>query len=133
MHKRLLLVFWLIGIIFPMAWLGRFSSRYHVLFNTLFSPEWIHWGMHAVIFAGLVVLVMFAFDLDPSRQTLGIILLVAIGVGIVQESLQLLSGVQVLKWNTLLDLGVDSAGALAGYGVVWGIGKLREEKVSSRS
>ena len=124
MYKRFILVLWLFGIIFPMAWLGRFSTRYHVFFNTLFSSEWIHWVMHGVIFAGLTLLVMYAFDLPPSRGTLGIILLVALGVGIVQESLQLFSGVQVLRWNTFLDLIVDSAGALVGYGLVLGCRKL---------
>ena len=64
---------------------------------------------------------------------MGLILLVALSAGIVQESLQLFSGVQVLRWNTILDLGVDSAGALAGYGLVWGIAQLREAKASSRS
>jgi hypothetical protein len=133
MQKRVFLIFWLIGIIFPMAWLGRLSSRYHSLFDALFSPEWIHRLMHAVIFSGLIVLLMLAFDLEPSRKTMGLILLVALIVGILQESLQLYSGVQVLRWNTLLDLSVDSAGALVGYSLIWGIAKLREEKVSSRS
>jgi len=132
MRKRILLVIWLIGIIFPMAWLGRFSSRYHNFFNALFSPEWVHWVMHAGLYTGLVILVICAFNLDSSGKTVVIALCVALGVGIVQESLQLLSGVQVLRWNTLLDLGVDSAGALAGYGLVWGVAKRREEKLSSR-
>jgi len=120
MHKRFILVFWLFCIIFPMAWLGRFSPRYQGFFNKLFSPEWIHWVMHAAIYAGLTLLVMFAFDLAPSRGTLGIIFSVVLITGIVQESLQLFSGVQVLRWNTFLDLIVDSVGALLGYGLGWG-------------
>jgi hypothetical protein len=51
-------------------------------------------------------------------------------VGLAQEGLQLISGMQILRWNTLLDLGVDAASALVGCLVVIGLRKLRG-KVSS--
>jgi VanZ family protein len=115
MQKRFLLALWLIGILFPLAWLGRFSPRYHEAFNAIFSPEWTHWVMHAALYTGLVVLVMVNLDLQPSLKTLGWVLLIMLGVGIIQEGLQLLSAVQILRLNTVVDLGVDGAGALIGF------------------
>jgi VanZ family protein len=119
MRKRFLLVLWLIGIIFPMAWLGRFSSRYHEVFNTIFSPEWMHWVMHAALYTGLVVLVMFNLGLPPGLKTLGWVLLITLGVGIIQEGLQLLSAGQTLRLNAVVDLGVDGIGALIGFGLYY--------------
>jgi VanZ family protein len=89
--------------------------------------------MHAALYAGLVVLIMFAIDLRPSIKALIWVILISLGVGIVQEGLQLLSGAQSLRWNSLIDLGVDTGGALFGYIMVIRIRKLREIKVSSQS
>jgi len=75
----------------------------------------MHLVMHAALYAGLVVLVVAGFDLVLTRRTAVRLLLVALGVGLLQEGLQLIAGVQVLGWNTLLDLGVDLSGALLGY------------------
>jgi VanZ family protein len=132
MRKRTLLALWLLGILFPMAWFGQFFPRFRGIFNATFSPEWVHWVMHAALYAGLAVLVMSTFDLRPSMKALGWVLVISLGVGIIQEGLQLFSDVQILRWNSLLDLGVDSGGTLAGFLVVTGIRKLREKQVSSR-
>jgi hypothetical protein len=44
--------------------------------------------------------------------------LVALAVGLLQEGLQLLSGVQIWRWNTLFDLGIDLLGAGMGVGIL---------------
>jgi hypothetical protein len=44
-----------------MAWLGKFSSRYQELFTAVFSPEWMQWVMHAALYAGLAILIIWAF------------------------------------------------------------------------
>ena len=46
MRAKLWLAIWLIGLLFPLAWLGRFSTAYRRVFNALFGPEWMHVGMH---------------------------------------------------------------------------------------
>lgn len=123
-YKRFALLFlWLLGILFPMAWLGKFSARYQQIFNAIFAPEWMHWIMHAVLYAGLTVLFVLVFDLPLIGRKVLIVPGVVLLVGIIQESLQLFSGVQVVSWNSGFDLGVDLIGAVVGLGVVWGIRK----------
>ena len=110
------LLLWLLGILFPMAWLGNFSVQYRQAFNAIFSPEWMHYLMHAVLYAGLAIMLVMVFRFEihpcPVLTVLGLVLL----VGIIQEGLQLWSGVQALRWNSLLDLGVDLSGA--GFGLL---------------
>ena len=120
MRRWLWLVLWLIGILFPLAWLRRFSPGYQLVFDSLFSPEWMHWVMHAGLYAGLSVLVCITFQLERSRHTLTKVILAAIGVGVLQEGLQLISGAQVFGWNTCLDLGIDTLGSIIGVGVFAG-------------
>ena len=85
----------------------------------------MHWAMHAALYAGMAILVTWAFDLPPTLKTLGMILLVTLFVGITQEGLQIFSGVQILRCNTLFDLGVDTVGALLGFGVFAGVRKVK--------
>jgi len=118
MRRRILLAIWVVGILFPMAWIGRYSSGFSKRFDAIFSPEWMHWVMHAGLYAGLTILILFAFDLRPTRKVFGWVLLIALGVGLTQESLQLLLDVQRLGLNSLFDLGIDLGGTLIGYSVV---------------
>jgi VanZ family protein len=124
--RFLFLIFWLLGILFPMAWLGKFSARYQQIFNAIFAPEWMHWLMHAALYAGLAILLVLVFGLPLTRRTVALVLGIVLLVGLIQEGMQLFSGVQVVSWNSLFDLGVDLAGAGIGLGVVWGIRKASE-------
>lgn len=125
--KRIgLLLFWLLGILFPMAWLGNFSSNYRQTFNAIFAPEWMHWLMHAALYAGLAILLVLVFDLSLTRRTVLLVWGIVLLVGLIQEGMQLFSGVQVVSWNSLFDLGVDLIGASMGLGVVWAIRKASE-------
>lgn len=47
-RKHALLFLWLAGILFPMAWLTRFSATYGRLFGRVFNPLWVHVLMHAL-------------------------------------------------------------------------------------
>jgi hypothetical protein len=129
MRSRFVWLFlWLAGILFPMAWLGRFSPGYRRLFQAVFAPAWVHLVMHAALYAGLVVLVIVAFNLALTRRTTVRLLLTVLSVGLLQEGLQLIAGVQVLGWNTLLDLGVDLSGALLGYTGIFVMQKIQRIK-----
>ena len=70
--------------------------------------------------AGLSFLATSTFQPEPSRHTLTKVVLAALGVGILQEGMQLISGAQILGWNTCLDLGIDLLGAVIGIGVFAG-------------
>ncbi|MBC8507452.1 MAG: VanZ family protein [Anaerolineales bacterium] len=115
--RYLWLLLWLVGILFPMAWLGNFSEKFQQMFNTLFSPEWMHWIMHALLYAALAVLIMIVFERPLTKSSLGLVLVTTLIVGGLQEGWQVLSGVQILRWNTVFDLGVDMLGALIGFGL----------------
>jgi hypothetical protein len=121
--RLLLLLLWLLGILFPMAWLGNFSADYREAFNTIFAPEWMHWLMHAALYAGLAILLVVVFNLPLNHRTLVLVLGTVLLVGLIQEGMQLFSAVQIVSWNSLFDLGVDLIGAGIGLGVVWGIRK----------
>jgi len=117
MRKRILLLIWILGILFPTAWIGRYSPGFSQLYEAVFSPEWVHWVMHAGLYAGFTILIIYAFDLRSKRKVLGWVLLITLGVGVVQESLQqITSNIPYLRWNSLLDLGVDLGGTLIGFG-----------------
>lgn len=114
--RYLWITLWLIGILFPMAWFGNHSAEYKRIFDAAFSPEWMHWVMHAILYAGLAVLVMVVLDRSVTISSLGLILVITLVVGGLQEGWQILAGVQILRWNTLFDLGIDSLGAIIGFG-----------------
>jgi hypothetical protein len=122
-----LLLIWLLGILFPMAWLGNFSKGYRHIFNAVFAPEWMHWLMHAVLYAGLALLLVFVFNLSLDRRTMLLVLGIVLLVGMIQEGVQFFSRVQVVSWNSVFDLGVDILGAGVGLGLLWGI------KIASRA
>lgn len=119
---------WLIGILFPMAWLGNFSDGYRQAFNSIFAPEWVHWLMHAALYAGLAILEVTVFNLPLNHKTVLLIFGSVLLVGLIQESLQLFSNVQIVSWNSAFDLGVDLSGAGIGLGMIWGIRKACEAR-----
>ena len=112
-----ILVLWLLGILFPMAWLGKFSTSFRQIFNAIFGPEWMHWMMHAALYAGLAILLMFVFNLPANRRSVLLVLSAVLLVGIIQEGMQLFSDVQIVGWNSIFDLGVDILGAGIGLGL----------------
>jgi uncharacterized membrane protein YesL len=124
MRLRLGLLFWTLGILFPMSWLGRFSSTYRRLFDAIFGPGWMHVLMHLALFAGLGALLVIASKAGLTRRAalaaVGLILVVAV----LQEGFQALSqgtlsqGVsfeqaEILK-RAAFDVVVDLAGGLVG-------------------
>jgi len=129
MRKALLLTLWLLGILFPAACLGRYSTAYRGAFNHLFGPEWTHVFMHLLIYAVLCLLLLVILPRTARPASLtwrsapwlaGIVL----AVGIAQESLQWLSQ-GVTPWQgvalsaSLYDLGIDLSGALLGMAMVY--------------
>jgi hypothetical protein len=134
-RAKIWLLILLLGILFPMAWPGKFSEKYRQIFNAVFSPEWMHWLMHAVLYAGLAILLLRVFDLRSNHQTAFAVLGMVLLVGIIQEGMQLWSGVQSLRWNSLFDLGVDLTGAGLGLltlGIAQNLSIKSEQKASPK-
>jgi hypothetical protein len=137
--KSLLLLAWLLGILFPAAWLRNFSTTYRQFFNAIFGAEWVHVVMHTILFASLCILAATILRLHPGRRTslalIGMLLL----VGLAQELLQNLSqGISrpyllMAAQASTFDLLVDLSGGLLGLLLIYLHFKLRPVRLSSIS
>ena len=118
MRARLALLAWLLGLLFPLAWLGRFSNTYRRVFDAVFGPEWVHVVMHAALYAGLAILLASTLKLPNDRRAVLLICGLTLCVGLAQEGLQAFSqGLRpdmVVLGRSAFDLGVDVLGALLG-------------------
>jgi hypothetical protein len=111
--RKWLLSIWLFGILFTVSILQRFSPLYREMIDFLFSPEWMHWIMHAVLFGILVILLGFAFRLK-GKETLRVAAL-TLGVGILHEGFQAWGQESYNLGSSLFDLGIDFLGGLTGW------------------
>jgi hypothetical protein len=115
MKRRLVfLAFWVMGILFPMAWFTRVSATFQRLFVYLFEPVWTHVVMHTLLFAVLAWLLTRLLAPRPPVVVLILVMLVALG----QEGVQWLYTGQMPGADEAFDLTVDLLGG--GLGVVVG-------------
>ena len=124
MRARFGLLVWLIGLLFPLAWLGNFSTSYRRGFDAVFGPEWVHIVMHTALFAGLSILLAIVLDLRLHRWGVLIVLSLTLGVAILQESIQLFSQGAAFSQakalsRAIFDLGIDLLGSLLGLGALY--------------
>ena len=134
MRARFGLLVWLFGLLFPLAWLGKFSDSYRQVFNAVFGAEWVHIAMHMALYAGLGILLTVALKLQPDRSGVLITLALALGVGVSQETIQLFSQGLALSQGKALslaifDLGVDLVGSSLGLGAVHWFCARRDSRV----
>ena len=129
MKRNLFLVFWTIGILMPVAWLVRPSPVAYRIFNTLFSPVWMHILMHSLLFAVLGALLMQRLSGTLARRV-GLTLALALVAAILQEGFQLLSRQSVLHPDNLFDISVDMLGGLLGVLAVLTVRKRATERTA---
>jgi hypothetical protein len=98
MRARLWLIFWLLGILFPMAFLGTIWPSFGRLFNSFFAPGWNHVIMHAFLYAVLGILLTHWIKALSIRSAL-IILGLALLAGCFHEGLQILTANQWPGWS----------------------------------
>ena len=127
MKRHLFLILWILGILTPMAWLVRPSPVAYRLFNTLFSPVWMHIVMHILLFAVLGALLMQRQSGTLARR-IGFTMALVLGAAILQEGFQLLSRQAVLHPDNLFDIGVDMLGGLLGVLAVLTVRKIAVER-----
>ncbi len=127
MKRNLFLILWIIGILMPMAWLVRPSPMAYRLFNTLFSPAWMHIVMHTMLFAVLGALLIQRLSGTLARR-IGFTLALVLGAAILQEGFQLLSRQSVLHPDNLFDIGVDMLGGLLGAMAALAVRKIAVER-----
>ena len=123
MKRHLFLILWTVGILTPMAWLVRPSPMAFRLFNTLFSPAWMHIVMHILLFAVLGLLLMQRLHGTLARR-IGFTLALVLAAAILQEGFQLLSRQAVLHPDNLFDIGVDMLGGVLGLLLALGFSKI---------
>ena len=127
MRRRIFLFIWTLGILFPLPWMVRYFPGFQQQFNAAYSREWVHVVVHLLLYAGFSILILYVFDLKPGLKVLGWVLVTVLVVGVVQEIIQQITlNIPNLRWNSLLDLGVDLGGALLGFGAAAGFRILRE-------
>ena len=129
MKRYLFLVFWTIGILMPVAWLLRPSPVAYRIFNTLFSPAWMHILMHSLLFAVLGALLMQSLSGTLARRV-GLTLALVLVAAILQEGFQLLSRQSVLHPDNLFDISVDMLGGLLGVLAVLTVRKRATERTA---
>jgi VanZ family protein len=117
MTKRIVLIIWIALIIFPIIGLGWLYPGLTARFNVIFRSNASHVVMHAALFAGLVILLLSAFDLKPGRRAIKSAILAVLIVAALQEGLQALSQGFLPLNAALYDLCVDFLGGALGYGI----------------
>lgn len=122
-RKFALLLFWLLDILFPMAWFTRFSAAYRHFFELAFTPQWTHGVTHLFLFTVLAYLLGDALSArwtgDRRRLFWFLLWAAALGVALLQEGIQLLYTGQVPGGDEVLDLGVDLVGGGIGTLIFW--------------
>ena len=122
MKRNLFLIFWIVGILFPMALLVRASPVSYRLFNILFEPAWVHVVMHSLLYAVLGgLLIQSLYGRLAKGYAVGIVLALVFGVALVQEGIQLFSEQQGPHADNLFDIGVDMVGGAIGLLLALGL------------
>jgi hypothetical protein len=131
MRVRLFLLAWIIGLLFPLAWLG--SSNYRNIFDNIFAPEWVHILLHTLLYAVLSMLLVLALGLSTNWTSIFKTLMIVLMVGTIQETLQWVSQGnlylgQAMIRNAGFDIIVDLIGSLIGLAILY---RLQDRKGQS--
>lgn len=130
MKRKMILLFWLAGMLLPLNWLSMKFSMVRRYFDPVLAPEWMHVLGHIFLFGILAVLLVRVFNLPFNIQTailLGFMILITGGL---QEILQLQSKGRPFGMPEVFDLYVDVIGGLLGWLVFWFIDKQRNMRTN---
>ncbi|KAA3643286.1 MAG: hypothetical protein DWQ07_22485 [Chloroflexi bacterium] len=106
-------------MVFPVA-LFRRIPQIRPIMDTLIGTEVMHWIAHSVLFAGLVILLAYAFKLPLTLKNVALLLFAVLIVGAAQEAFQLIATKhRPPGFPELFDLGVDMIGGLIGIGLLY--------------
>jgi VanZ family protein len=114
LKKGLILVLWIAGILFPLAWLGTLSPGFGRWFNAVFHPAWVHVAMHSLLYAVLACLLAWILHKPGRSLTLVLLLGIVLGVALLQEGFQAITTDPFSVSGIGYDLVVDFTGALVG-------------------
>lgn len=118
MRRKLLLIGWIIGILFPFGWLTSHSDTYRRVFDMIFSLLWVHILMHTLLYLVLAyLLTCFLLRGRSARMSLyhiGLLFLGIFVIALLQEGFQLLYQGRLPGADEWLDMGVDLVGGSLG-------------------
>ncbi len=124
---RLVFLGWLLGILFPLAALGRSWPAFRARFDAVFSPFWVHVAMHAGLYAVLALLAALLFPFPRSWKGFFTLAGLLLAVGMAQEALQAAGNGFFYLPGAAFDLGVDLAGGALGW-LLAALAQRRREK-----
>ncbi|MBI5877972.1 MAG: hypothetical protein HZB53_09990 [Chloroflexi bacterium] len=124
----LVLAFWVVAALFPFGWPTVFSTGYARAFNSVFDYEIAHIVMHALIFAGLAVLLARVLGGGASPRQLLLIAVAVTLVALAQEAAQLSYKGHGWTAAETFDIATDWAGGLAGIAATRLTGWLRDRR-----
>jgi hypothetical protein len=131
-HLRIIILLWVIGILFPMAFLGKLWPAFGIFFNSIFASNWMHILMHGLLYAMLGFLLTTL--VGPSTpKAIPLLLGSCLLVGVLHEGMQLWAA---QMWPglgpELFDLGVDLIGSAAGIGLARSIQRRTASKAAEQ-
>ena len=118
----------MVGILFPLGWLGNFSASYRRAFNAAFGAETIHVVMHFILYMSLVVIGFWAFKPHMALCSLVTSSALVLSIGLAQELFQAWSNDHFLLRPLAYDIGVDLTGGFMGLALVAAWKKLKKRK-----
>ena len=113
-----------------MSWLAGQVPSIDAIFMEIFDPEWTHIAVHLMLYSVLAGLLSYLFQ-NKVRLRIFIPAIVIL-VGILQETMQIITLDRTPGWAEIFDLGTDLVGALIGCLLFWGISKLVKRSKSGR-
>ena len=113
--RKIFLVLWLVGMLFPLNLIWKLSEYILQAINALVQSELSHVVGHTILFGGLVILLLYIFDLPLTRRTAVLMALNVLAVGLLQEFFQLQFKARGFGWPEIFDLGVDLVGGVLGW------------------
>ena len=123
------ILLWLVGILFPMAFLGRLWPAFGKVFAAAFARDWTHILMHGLLYAVLGFLLLSQVRTLTRRNNL-IVLSILMTVGLVHEGIQILAAGSWPGWTEeAKDLLVDLLGGSAGMGLALLYARTRRQRV----
>ena len=114
MKRKLPLLLWITGTIFPLNWLRQESALIRRHFDSIFSPERVHIIGHLLIFSTLAVLFLRTNRWPLNRNAVIWLLGLILMSGGLQELLQLPTKGRALGAPEIFDLCVDMVGGILG-------------------
>jgi hypothetical protein len=110
----LALLILLIGILLPIAWLSQQWPPARRIFEMLIISEQVHIVMHLLLYTSLSFVLSCLSPLKPGWRKLTLILLLILGVGLLQERIQVWFQGRHLGIGELYDVAIDLSGGLIG-------------------